>query len=71
MRTSVNGTDSSDVQAQTLANELISHVKNIAQEGQSTNDTMSTFEVPPDIRKVRVAQVMTLLDRECVPSIFE
>ena len=63
--------DSSDIQARKLADELISHANNIADQDQSTNDTIGTFRVPPDIRKVKVAQVMTLLDREYVLFLSE
>ena len=39
--------------------------KDIAETGQP--ETNGSFKVPPDLRKAKVAQVMSLLEREYVP----
>ena len=53
------------VQAQELAEDLITRAKESSQNAESTNDE-DTHVIPPDLRKAKTAQVMKLLDREYV-----
>lgn len=42
----------------------MAQAEHIAEDGQS--DTNGVVKVPPELRKAKVAQVMGLLERECV-----
>ena len=55
----------SEVQA--LAKDLVAQAKDLGNNGTSEPNGDTTFKVPPDIRKAKVSQVMTLLEREYVP----
>ena len=52
-------------QAQELAQDLIARAKESSQEAEPENNG-DTHVIPPDLRKAKTAQVMKLLDRECV-----
>ena len=60
--------DSSYKQARDLANEYVSQAKEVATDNQA--EPNGTIKVPPDLRKAKVAQVMELLEREYVSTIF-
>ena len=49
-----------------LVSELTTHAKAASQPYESGGKANGTFQVPPDIRKEKVGQVMGLLEREYV-----
>ena len=54
-------------EVRTLARELVAQAKDLENKGTPESNGDTTFKVPPDIRKAKVSQVMTLLEREYVP----
>ena len=53
-------------EVRTLAKELVAQAKDFENRGSAEPNGNTTFKVPPDIRKAKVSQVMSLLEREYV-----
>lgn len=58
-------------QAEELKQELIDHSKDISPDDQPVTNGMHEHKIPDDIRKLKLAQVMRLLDTQYACPTYE